>query len=359
MTTTAKATYESKVNITEPSNTATAIAITSSDSTSYLFVSSYDSTTNNGYISRSLISSNSSLVSFITTNFIPYDMVITDYIYVSTSNGTIVKNDVTTREPKNGSNSNNILISGLSNPRFITISDDGNYLYVSDYDTNRIHIYNANSGTPIMEIDGLSSPTGIAVVGNNLYVANYGTNTIDLYDATTGSIITKSLISNLNGPYDISISDNYLCVTNFTGGTIGMYYATSGVTINNNLIAGLKYPVGISFIDINSLFILNQNPAEYDEYSLNITTTEKITLYAQYTAKFYKDIGETDEITSESTTGSASASDPSIQLAFEDVNNAIIDDIHKVIQNLYPDIETNGIPLSIKIEIDYSTTPFN
>jgi hypothetical protein len=93
--------------------------------------------------------------------------------------------------------------------------------------------------------------------------------------------------------------------------------------------------------------------------TVTLTTTEKITLYAQYTAKFYKDIGETDEITSESSTGSASASDPSIQLAFEDVNNAIIDDIHKVIQNLYPDIETNGIPLSIKIEIDYSTTPFN
>ena len=150
------------------------------------------------------------------------------------------------------------LVSGLTGPNAIVISDDGNYLYVVNNDATTVGMYNTSDGTVVNNnlLGGLNYAGGIAIDGDYLYVANVGGNTIGLYHAITGKTINANFISGLTGPNAIVISDdgNYLYVVNSGATTVGMYNTSDGTAVNNNLVGGLNYPEGIA-ISGSSLYI--------------------------------------------------------------------------------------------------------
>lgn len=97
-------------------------------------------------------------------------------------------------------------------------------------------------------IQGLTSPTALAVSGSYIYVANYG-GTVSKY-TTEGTLVNLSLITGLNHPTAIAVSGTDLYVANgYSGysGSIGKY-TTAGATVNASLITGLAYPTGLAVV---------------------------------------------------------------------------------------------------------------
>jgi DNA-binding beta-propeller fold protein YncE len=100
---------------------------------------------------------------------------------------------------------NAALISGLSGPTGIAISEDGANLFVSNYFAGTIGKYTI-TGQTINEslVTGLSYPTSLAVAGDNLFVVNSGTNTIGKY-STSGTTMNTALITDFNSPTAIAV----------------------------------------------------------------------------------------------------------------------------------------------------------
>jgi DNA-binding beta-propeller fold protein YncE len=102
----------------------------------------------------------------------------------------------------------------------------GDYLYISNYDTNSISCVTIST-KELHEsiITGLQGPLGMAIEQKFLYIANKLSGTITVYDISVDPLnpIVKddSYVTDLQSPYDIVIQDNYLYVTNFESGTIG------------------------------------------------------------------------------------------------------------------------------------------
>jgi autotransporter-associated beta strand protein len=119
-------------------------------------------------------------------------------------------------------------------------------LYVSNFATGKIGVYNASSGAAFNAslVSGLISPAGIVVSGSNMYVANMYVGTIGVYNITSGAVVNASLVSGLNDPAGIAVSGSNIYVTNYRNGTIGAY-TTSGGVVNPSLVSGLTLPFGI------------------------------------------------------------------------------------------------------------------
>jgi Lactonase, 7-bladed beta-propeller len=87
---------------------------------------------------------------------------------------------------------------------------DGQFLFVSDNENNRIAVFNAASKTqnPPAErtiTQGIHGPNGIATdLSGNLYVANYVSNTVTVYGKNSSSPKT-TISSGLNGPWDVKV----------------------------------------------------------------------------------------------------------------------------------------------------------
>jgi hypothetical protein len=95
---------------------------------------------------------------------------------------------------------------------------------------------------------GLNTPIDIKYFNGNLYISNYNTNNIGLYNGTTGATYNASFKSLGYTPYciDIDISNNILYVTKFfNGGGVGKYTATTGADINTSSVTGLNFPSSI------------------------------------------------------------------------------------------------------------------
>src|SRR5205823_2622906 len=109
---------------------------------------------------------------------------------------------------------NPALITGLPNPRAITVS--GSNIFVSTFGSGigasgMIGEY-TTSGAVVNAslVTGLSEPTGIAVSGSDLYVTDLGSRQINKY-TTSGATVSAPLIS-LPGniPRDVIVSGSNL-----------------------------------------------------------------------------------------------------------------------------------------------------
>ena len=105
-------------------------------------------------------------------------------------------------------------------PLFLDTSLDGNYVYITAYNTSQLLVANANSRIVVSKIDLLPNPTGVIVssTGQKIYVASSGGDAVEVitksgnYWNKTNTIIHPTM----SIPYgiDISSDDNYLYVTN-------------------------------------------------------------------------------------------------------------------------------------------------
>ncbi|HTZ17311.1 MAG TPA: LamG-like jellyroll fold domain-containing protein, partial [Dissulfurispiraceae bacterium] len=76
----------------------------------------------------------------------------------------------------------------------IALNPDGTRLYVAMRDTGSIQVLDANTGSSITTISGMSNPTGLVVTpdGSRVYVANWGGSVV-VVDTATNSVISSAL----------------------------------------------------------------------------------------------------------------------------------------------------------------------
>jgi hypothetical protein len=111
-------------------------------------------------------------------------------------------------------------------------------LYVSQYNTSTVGVYNASTGAKINPslIAGLSEPFGLALSGNTLFVSDDGNdNVIGKYVASTGSPINAAFIPGVNAAF-LALSGSTIYVANYGGSTIDRYNASTGAPIGTNPI---------------------------------------------------------------------------------------------------------------------------
>ncbi|MCF6270300.1 MAG: YncE family protein [Melioribacteraceae bacterium] len=105
-------------------------------------------------------------------------------------------------------------------PVFIEVSQDGNYLYASAKNTNELLVLNAGSQALVSRISLLLNPMGISISknGDKIYVASNGSNSIDVITKSGNFWSKTNTISHptMSMPFaiDITNDDSYLYVTN-------------------------------------------------------------------------------------------------------------------------------------------------
>ena len=181
-----------------------------------------------------------------------------DSFYVGKAHTGVGRYDVTTGAPATGWTSPGV----MHFPYGLAVS--GNRLYISNYDTNTVGVYNATTGAVLTTslISGLSGPVGLAILGNLLYVTNNDTSKVGLYDAITGATINANFITGLNEPFGLAVSDLSLYVAesgnNYaSNGTVRKYDATTGLpSAGWNSPSGLNLPEGLAVAD-NRVYVAN------------------------------------------------------------------------------------------------------
>jgi DNA-binding beta-propeller fold protein YncE len=175
----------------------------------------------------------------------------------------------------------------LNAPEGITFDSLGN-LYVANYGTNQILIYNSALVQTSSISQGLAGPNRLAFdsVGN-LYVSNGKSNSITVYDPSGNQITSKTITQDVNRPLGVAVdSAGNVFVANNGANNISAYTA-DGVLIGTlmrdnhhrfvapgvmaiygpNIYIGTGPTVGQSFTNsYNIAFLLTGHPKEVVTY---------------------------------------------------------------------------------------------
>jgi len=163
-----------------------------------------------------------------------------------------------------------VLVSlGIDDIGSLTV--DGGNLYVTNYRSGTIGVYNPTTGVAVNDalVSGLDHPRGIAVSGGTLFVVNDFTETIGAYNALTGATINATLVGGLHSPFQLAAAGENLFVSTNNG--VGVYNLTTGATVNSSLIV-LDHAGGIA-ISGNSLYVA---------YDLGSSAIPEPTTYAAF-----------------------------------------------------------------------------
>ncbi|RLM21937.1 hypothetical protein BIY29_12870 [Brenneria alni] len=150
----------------------------------------------------------------------------------------------------------------MSSPIDITVSSDGQSVYVASADGVSIFSFDADSGTLSVagHIAGLSNVTGVALAGDNhtLYVTS-SDGTLSRYDISASTpvllqVLTSDTDSGLSGARHISVSSNGMAVVTGAGGLV-------------NLRDGLAASLDLAYTEQSTILlaqILTLTDADYD-----------------------------------------------------------------------------------------------
>jgi len=119
----------------------------------------------------------------------------------------------------------------LNNPEGITFDSAGN-LYVANYATNQILIYNSALVQTGSISEGLSGPNRLAFdPDGNLYVSNGSSNAITVYDPQGNQIVSKKITNRVNRPLGVAVdtSGNVFVSNNGTNNIAA--YSSNGALI--------------------------------------------------------------------------------------------------------------------------------
>ena len=170
-----------------------------------------------------------------------------------------------------GTAANSSLVTGLSNPYGLVLSDDATSLFVTGFFVGSVGQYDATTGAAINPslITGLTAPIGIALSGDNLFISDSSAGTIGKY-TTSGATINAALVSGLSQPRNVAVSKDgtKLFVAESLQGAIKLYDANTGATLNDALVAGLNAPWGIALsADESSIYVTESGLSRIGHYN--------------------------------------------------------------------------------------------
>ncbi|AXE76052.1 hypothetical protein C5746_02675 [Streptomyces atratus] len=141
------------------------------------------------------------------------------HAYVITFSGLVYVIDTTT----NTIVGSPITLAGGADPRFLAITPDSKFVYVTELGLGQVQVIDTTSNSITTTITGFTQPTGIAITPDGLdaYVADFGTNTVSVIDTTTNTIVGSPINVGL-APYGLAITPDgtQVYATNVNDGTV-------------------------------------------------------------------------------------------------------------------------------------------
>lgn len=204
---------------------------------------------------------------------------------VNASNGTIsMKDSVSGRST--------VIIRDLFLIKAMTLSPDGQFLYVCVFNSDIVAYYldpltgswKKNPSFSYKPSEDVY-PGGLTVIGNYLYITNGSTNSINVVDASTGNVllnpstnfINYPLASGLNTPTAIISDGTYLYVANTgmynTGKTISRMNI-DGSNLKLDWVKDLSGPTQMAILD-SSLYVVTGSFLQNNNTIVQIDITDK------------------------------------------------------------------------------------
>jgi len=199
-----------------------------------------------------------------------------DFLYVSLTNNTIVKYDVSLATSTAVQNSMTTFASGglLSDPKGLAFDSAGN-LYAASNSNNKIVKFDpAGSGSEFATFStGVDGPQGLAFdAAGNLYVANNNVNTIT--KITSGGSGSQ-FASNVTGAFGLAFdTSGNLYVSNIGNGTVTKL--TSGGA-SSQFASGMAAPYGLAFDTSGNLYVTASADNRVMKYTPGGTGSQYIT----------------------------------------------------------------------------------
>ena len=271
----------------------------------------------------------------------------------------------------------NLGIGILSGPRSIAVSGDG-YLYVADYNNNRIVKLDAN-GILVSQLS-LSYPLGVAVgPDGTVYATSLGYNNV-FYFNSSGTAVPFIYFNN---PYGIAVSpDGYIFITVLNTNSVSKFdnlgnnlYDYTGLTTPYAVAVpgdGYLYPVAgnnIAKIKINdgnwsfSFSVAGARGAGFNNYYLYGAsyTNNYIRIFTRYYTNWVVQLAQVDDIVYNSTSGSQTSrirylydNNGNIVTEYHDEDISTANDDSTIWRVFYPDAGANLIDKPAR-ERTYST----
>jgi YVTN family beta-propeller protein len=131
-------------------------------------------------------------------------------------------------------------------PYGVSVTPDGNYVYVSNVFSNTVSVISTSDNTMIETIPVGAMPTGVSVSsdGKYVYVSNYGGSTVSVIKTSDNTVIKTIPVEKGIRGVSVSPDGKYVYVSNFIEGTVSVISTSDNPVIKTITVGGK--PAGIS-----------------------------------------------------------------------------------------------------------------
>jgi YVTN family beta-propeller protein len=131
-------------------------------------------------------------------------------------------------------------------PYGVSVTPDGNYVYVSNVFSNTVSVISTSDNTVIETIPVGAMPTGVSVSpdGKYVYVSNYGGSTVSVIQTSDNTVIKTIPVEKGIRGVSVSPDGKYVYVSNFIEGTVSVISTSDNPVIKTITVGGK--PAGIS-----------------------------------------------------------------------------------------------------------------
>ena len=176
-----------------------------------------------------------------------------------------------------------LLLGVMAGAAYAAISDPvssaitaGKYLYVPNYTSNQVLIYDASgtSATLKATINLVGTPKGLALSpdGGTLYIATTGNADLSAYNATTGAVIGAFSGITLNGPRQVAVSPDgaRVYLVDSVANKVLVYNASSRAYITS-INVGVSNLYGIAISPDNNMVAVTKRASSGTVYIYSMT----------------------------------------------------------------------------------------
>ena len=158
---------------------------------------------------------------------------------------------------------------------------NGNDLYVSNYDGNKISRIDITAAipTPTDVVTGLNKPVGLFFEGNTLYIAESGAGKISKIDITEATPTPTDFVTGLSGPFYMVKKGDDLYVSQFFGGKISKIDITESTPTIIDVATDLGGPTGMQFKG-NDLYFSRYFASKISKIDITEATPTPTDLYS-------------------------------------------------------------------------------
>ena len=163
-----------------------------------------------------------------------------------------------------------------TNPQGIAITPDGNYAYVTNFNSNNVSVIQISTNTVVATVAVGTNPQGIAITpdGNYAYVTNSSSNNVSVIQISTNTVVATVAVG--TNPYGVAITPdgNYAYVANQDFNDVSVIQINSVV----NTWHGIK-----GIIPLNRIY--NQDLTAQTNATTTLSTASTISITPSFSGR--------------------------------------------------------------------------